>query len=139
MPDGLIAGDAGTGKLMYVPSAALWSSSSESLASADASTYATSRSGKQIEGSRMQIHPGSTEHEALHQVAEAEQPDHRDRQRGERTHRIDDHALAVFRDHPRDFGERIEDAGAGLAVHQRHVGDGRILGETPVDVSGAAD
>ncbi|MCY1407637.1 hypothetical protein D9M71_229430 [compost metagenome] len=59
-----------------------------------------------------------------------------DRQRTERAHGIDDQALAMVFDHLGDFGQRVQDAGAGFAVDQRHMGDGRVFGQQPVDVGG---
>lgn len=39
-------------------------------------------------------------------------------------------------DHLGDLGQWVEDAGAGFAVDQRHMGDGRVFGQQPVDVGG---
>ena len=57
-----------------------------------------------------------------------------DRQRAERAHRVDDQAASVLRHDGRDLVQRIEDAGAGLAVHQRDMRDRRILRQRGVDV-----
>ncbi len=46
-----------------------------------------------------------------------------DRQRGEARHRVDDQALAVALADGGDLLQRVEHAGAGLAVDQDHVGD----------------
>ena len=59
-----------------------------------------------------------------------------DPDRPEGAHGIDDQALAVTLDDLGDGLERIEDAGAGLAVDQRHMADRRIGGQQALDVSG---
>ncbi|RMS47412.1 hypothetical protein ALP65_04611 [Pseudomonas aeruginosa] len=59
-----------------------------------------------------------------------------DPDRPEGAHGIDDQALAVTLDDLGDGLERIEDAGAGLAVDQRHMADRRIGGQQTLDVSG---
>ncbi len=57
-----------------------------------------------------------------------------DRQGAEGTHGIDDQAFAVAFDHLGDLRQRVEDAGAGFAVDQRHVGDGGVGGQQAVDI-----
>src|SRR5882762_3446380 len=59
-----------------------------------------------------------------------------DLEHAERTHRIHDQALAMTGDDLRNLVQRVEDAGAGFTVHQRHVRDRRIGGERALDVSG---
>lgn len=59
-----------------------------------------------------------------------------DPDRPEGAHGIDDQALAVTLDDLGDGLQRIEDAGAGLAVDQRHMADRRIGGQQALDVSG---
>lgn len=49
-----------------------------------------------------------------------------DRQRAERTHGVDDQALAVVFDHLGDLRQRVENAGTGFAMDQRDVGDSRV-------------
>jgi hypothetical protein len=64
----------------------------------------------------------------------ARRPDHRvdgkpgrvDVDRTEGAHGIDDESLVVPRAHGGDFRKRIEDAGTGLAMHLRDMGDARI-------------
>ncbi len=62
---------------------------------------------------------------------------HLDGQRAERAHRVDDQRLAVPCADRGDPRERIEDAGAGLQVHQRDMRDARLAGEQGVDRLGA--
>ena len=57
--------------------------------------------------------------------------------RTERAHGVHDQALAMPGHHLRHLVQRIEHAGAGLAVHQGDMGDGRIGGERLVHVGGA--
>src|SRR6266478_5448468 len=57
-------------------------------------------------------------------------------ERAERTHRIHDQALAMTGDDLRNLVQRVEDAGAGFTVHQRHVRDRGIGGEHALDVTG---
>ena len=59
-----------------------------------------------------------------------------DPDRPEGTHGIDDQALAVTLDDLGDGLQRIEDAGTGLAVDQRHMADRRIGGQQALDISG---
>src|SRR6202140_1252507 len=57
-------------------------------------------------------------------------------ERAERTHRIHDQALAMTGDDLRNLVQRVEDAGAGLTVHQRPVRERRIGPERALDVTG---
>src|SRR5262249_801464 len=57
-----------------------------------------------------------------------------DLERTEGAHRIDDQAPATPGNHLSNLMQRIENAGAGLAVHQRHVRDRGILRERTLDV-----
>ena len=59
-----------------------------------------------------------------------------DLERAEGAHRVDDQAPAMARDDLGDLLERVEDPGAGLAVHQRHVRDRRIRSKRALDVGG---
>ena len=60
-----------------------------------------------------------------------------DRQGAEGTHGVDDQTFAVLRDDLGDFGQRVEDAGAGFAVDQCNVGDTGIGPQQTVDVGGS--
>ena len=59
-----------------------------------------------------------------------------DRQRRERAHRVDDEALAVARAHVGDGLQRVEHAGAGLAVDEADVGDAGVGAERLVELVG---
>ena len=54
----------------------------------------------------------------------------------EGAHGVDDQAFAVLRDDLGDFGQRIENAGAGFAVDQRHVRNVSVGAQQAVDVGG---
>src|SRR5438874_8298211 len=59
-----------------------------------------------------------------------------DLERAAGAHGIHDQALAMTGDDLRDLWQRVEDAGAGFTVHQRHVRDRGIGGERALDVRG---
>ncbi len=54
-----------------------------------------------------------------------------DRQSSECAHRVDQQPAAVLGDHRRDLRHGIEDPRRRLALDDRHMGDGGILGEAP--------
>lgn len=61
-----------------------------------------------------------------------------DWQGAERAHGIDDQAFTVALDDLGDLGQRVEDACAGFAVDQCHVGHGRVGSQQAVDISGGS-
>ncbi len=59
-----------------------------------------------------------------------------DLERAERAHRVDDQALVVARADMADLLQRIQHAGAGLAVDQADVGDALVGGEPRIELVG---
>ncbi|MCY1406346.1 hypothetical protein D9M71_216080 [compost metagenome] len=58
------------------------------------------------------------------------------RQGAEGTHGVDDQALAVLGNDLGDLWQRIEDAGTGFAMNQRHMGDAAVGAQQAVDIGG---